>query len=430
MIGTKRISDLITSPNIILPGKINIIDAGVSAGKTHFALTTIPQWSSPEKILYLIDTTNGEMRLQLNMLERARKDPDAAKPIDRLTYAFCDYNTKHIWGDEHAADGKMPIMTYAGFGSEAGWQQRNKLTSFKLSDFDYIICDEMQNMVHYQHYKGGSVNVAAAEDALINVLNEGKTKIVALSATPQAIRDRTRLKPYCYDVPFDRTDLQQLETFHTIPYNGKAEDILLQCKGKRGILYVAEVRSMKRYIGFANSIGMRANGFWSTKSDTQKDHPMSDEQFDLLNTILGKEVMPRDLDLLVINAASETCIKIQPDILHPIEFMIVHNCNDEIKTQVRGRYNGDLQYFYFHDIEEANSQLVPQHELPERYLNKRIYSEDWKEICAYYQAQKPHGGTYGKETIIEMLKENGYHVSESKKDSKNGGKWYRVISKA
>lgn len=286
-------------------------------------------------------------------------------------------------------------------------------------------------MVNYQHFKKGNIaNVEAAEDALIEVLNEGKTKVIALSATPKAIRERPRLMPFCYDVPFDRTDLRQLETFNSIPYNGKAEDILLQCKGKRGILYVPEVKRMKHYIRYANSIGMRANGFWSIKPETQEDHPMTEEQFELRDTILGKEVMPPDLDLLVINAASETCIKIQPDKEHPIEFMVVHNCNDEIKTQVRGRYNADLPYFYYHDIKEANGLLVPQHELPESYLNRRVYSEDWKEICAFYQAQKPHGGTYGKETIIKMLKENGYSVSEPKKNSKSGGKWYRVINKA
>ena len=68
MIGTKYISDLITDPNALLQGRINIIDAGVSAGKTYFALTTIPEWTSPEKILYLIDTTNGEMRIQQNII--------------------------------------------------------------------------------------------------------------------------------------------------------------------------------------------------------------------------------------------------------------------------------------------------------------------------------------------------------------------------
>ena len=284
-------------------------------------------------------------------------------------------------------------------------------------------------MVNYQHYKGGSANVAAAEDALIEVLEEGKTKIIALSATPQAIRERTRLIPYCYDVPFDRTDIRQFETLNRIPYSGKAEDILLQCKGRRGILYVAEVRSMKRYINYANSIGMRANGFWSTKDDTQKDHPMSNEQFRLRDTILGKEAMPQDLDLLVINAASETCIKIQPDEQRPIDFMIVHNCNEEIKTQVRGRYNADLQEFYYHNTKEGNDNLMRENPLPEQFMERRIYSEDWKEICAFYQAQKPHGGSYGKETIIKMLEENGYKVSDRKKDSKNGGKWYRIITK-
>ena len=185
---------------------------------------------------------------------------------------------------------------------------------------------------------------------------------------------------------------------------------------------------MKRYINYANSIGMRANGFWSDKEETQKKHPMNGDQCKLRDTILGKEVMPQDLDLLVINAASQTCIKIQPD-NRPIDFMIVHNCNEEIKTQVRGRYNADLQDFYYHNVEEGNDNLVRDNPLPEHYLNRRIYSEDWKEICAYYRAHKPHGGTYGKETIIKMLQENGFQVSEPKKDSKNGGKMYRIITK-
>ena len=52
MKGNKRISHLITDPAAILPGRINIIEANVSAGKTHFALNTLPAWAgSPERIL-------------------------------------------------------------------------------------------------------------------------------------------------------------------------------------------------------------------------------------------------------------------------------------------------------------------------------------------------------------------------------------------
>ena len=81
MIGTKTISDLITDKETIKAGRINIIDAPVSSGKTHFALNVLPAWAgSPSKILYLIDTTNGEMRIQRNILT-----------VCRQTYAFYYY---------------------------------------------------------------------------------------------------------------------------------------------------------------------------------------------------------------------------------------------------------------------------------------------------------------------------------------------------
>ena len=64
MAGTKSISDLITDKKMIKPGSINIIDAPVSSGKTFFALNTLPEWAgNPEKILYLIDTTNGDLSI-------------------------------------------------------------------------------------------------------------------------------------------------------------------------------------------------------------------------------------------------------------------------------------------------------------------------------------------------------------------------------
>ncbi len=203
MIGTKHISDLITDPNALKKGQINIIDAGVSAGKTFFALTMIPKWTSPEKILYLIDTTNGEMRIQRNILTQA---------IGREHYAFCDYNTGEIWGEKVDVVGKMPVMTYAGFGTEV----RKVDSKFNWFDYDYIICDEMQNLVDYQRFNERSTNLEKAEEALRTIVAEGTTTIVAMSATPKKIRDR--FGELCYDVPFDRSELCQLCTSTVIPY--------------------------------------------------------------------------------------------------------------------------------------------------------------------------------------------------------------------
>ena len=406
MIGTKHISDLITTQDALKKGRINIIDADVSAGKTFFALNTIPKWTNPQKILYLIDTTNGEMRIQLNTLA-----------IGRMDYAFYDYNTKHVWGEGNCG-GKMPVMTYAGFGTEV----RHNEGSFKWHDFDYIICDEMQNLVGYQTFNDRSTILEKAEDALRTIAREGNTTIVAMSATPQKIRER--FGSLCYDVPFDHSELAQLETHHTIPYKGSTYDLLLSLKGKRGILYTARISEMKDFIEFAKSIGMRANGFWSTSA---KGEPLSREQLDLRETVLADETIPDDIDLLVINRASETCIKIQ-ETNSKIDFMVVHDSNKEIQVQVRGRYHGDLAEFYYHDAYDVLVYQIEQTQIPANYFGKRLYSEDWYALIRQLNLKYPNGTYIGKEKLYKVLAQCGYSITAPKKDSKNAGKLYRILT--
>lgn len=409
MTGSKHISDLITDKNELLQGRINIIAANVSAGKTHFALTTIPNWSKPEKILYLIDTTNGEMRIQQNIIA-----------VDRMKYAFFDYNTGHTWG-ETGVEGKMPVMTYAGFGAEV----LKADSKFKWIDYDYIICDEMQNLVNYQHFSDRSTNLEAAERALRTIVDEGLTTVIAMSATPQKIRER--FGELCYDVPFDRSNLLQLETAYQIPYSTSIDELLPELKGKTGIVYTTEIRNMKHCIEYAQSIGIRANGFWSASAKTQNDYPFTDEQRSLREIVLSQETIPEDIDLLVINRASETCIKIRAD-KRPIDFIIVHDCNKEIQTQVRGRYHGDLDTFYYHDSDAANLYQIAQCHIPPRFINQRLYSEDWDSLLSVLKSQMPTMPQFGKPTLWSLLSQCGYTVSEPKKDSKKGGKYYRVLS--
>lgn len=399
----KTITDLITSPDALKSGRINIIEAPVSSGKTHFALNTIPAWAgSPSKILYLIDTTNGELRIQRNILS-----------VCRQTYSFYDYGRKSVWGERsEAAENNMPVMTYAGFGAEVRYNGNR----FPWDKFDFIICDEMQNLVNYQRFKKGSINVEAAENALRRVAAAGRSKIIAMSATPQQIRER--FGELCYTVPFDRSDLRQLETQEEIPYCGSVEEILLQYKGQTGILYASKISQMKKYIEFANENGIRANGFWSVNADI----PMDQDQLALRDTVLGEETFPVDLDLLVINAASQTCIKIQGE-KRKVDYMIVHDKNEEVKTQVRGRYHGDLLFFYFHDVEAANHYKARETLLPECFLNTRLYSDRWEELCKTVMLTRPHGGYYSMPTVARYLNENGYDVVK-KKDSKRNGQYY------
>ncbi len=312
-------------------------------------------------------------------------------------------------------------MTYSGFGSEI----RSNNPAFNYFDYDYIICDEMQNLVDYQRFDKRCTNLEKAEETLRAIAAEGTTTIVAMSATPQKIRER--FGELCYDVPFDRTDLRMLETKSVVPYKEKVESLLLRLKGKTGILFTVNVGDMVHYIEYANSIGYHANGFWSISMDTQLKHPHSQEQKDLREKVLSDETIPENVDLLVINRASETCIKIQAD-NRKVDFMIVHYRNEEIRTQVRGRYNGDLSELYYHDIAAANLYQIGKCTISAQYFGKRLYSEEQQALFRELDLRKPDGTPYGKDTIWEVLSQCGYQVSESKKDSKNHGRHYRTIN--
>ena len=412
MIGTKTISDLITDSSVLKTGCINIIEAPVSSGKTHFALNTLPMWAgTPEKVLYLIDTTNGELRLQRNILT-----------VSHQTYTFSDYCSGKIWGEgAHDADGKMPVMTYAGFGSEVIHGRH-----FDWHSFDYIICDEMQNLVNYQNFKGKKECLIAAENALRDILRESTSKIICLSATPQKIRERFGI--LCHEVPFDRKELRQLETFEMIPYIGKIENILAQHIGQTGILYISNVTDMIHYIDYANSIGLSANGFWSPSDTTQAKYAMTKDQWTLQNTILQDETFPSNLNLLVINAASETCIKINGE-KRKVDYMIVHNKNEEVCVQVRGRYHGDLQKFYYHNVEDWNNLACRN--IPNQFLNTRLYKADRDNLCDILDLRKPDDPNayhYMWPTVMKYLLKNGYEVIGPIKDKKRNGQNYYVIS--
>ena len=258
---------------------------------------------------------------------------------------------------------------------------------------------------------------------ILSALEEGSTTILAMSATPQKIRER--FGELCRDVPYDSSELIRLETFSRVPYYEKVENILNKKKGKTGILYTTKIEDMKRYIDYANSIGIRANGFWSLSA---AKHPLSMEQLALRETVLSDETIPDDIDLLVINRASETCIKIQGE-KRKVDYIIIHDCNEEIQTQVRGRYHGDLPEFYYHNNTNTNLEKVKQHPLPDSFLNRRLYSEDWDDIQWELNLLRPDGKHYGTPTIIKYLRKCGYCVSDPQKDRKHKGKYFRIISK-
>lgn len=162
--------------------------------------------------------------------------------------------------------------------------------------------------------------------------------------------------------------------------------------------------------------GWKVQGFWSVHN---KDNPMDDSQLRLRSEILTTEKIPDDVDLLVINAASETSIKIKSH----VDFIVIHNTNSDEITQVRGRYCGNLDQVFIHEQEVENTTLLWK--IPPEYLDRKLSAADNKKLRSEYPIHDSFGKAIGWSIYKKILKNSGYNVTIS---SSNGHD-YTVISK-
>lgn len=406
MKGSKYLSELITEPIMLRKRYINLIDANTSAGKTYFALTALPKWAgSPEKVLYLIDTSNGEYRLLENTLT-----------ISRADFELANYNNK-AWGEfANLAKGKMPVMTYAGFGSVVGEFERRKAPAF-WKRFEYIVCDEIHNLLNYQRFGNrGNENLARAEKALLDIVNSGKATVIGLSSTSSNVRKR--FGKLCRDVPYNRSELRTYETTKIVSYTG-IETILAQIPPhSTGIAYTSQIAQIQKTIEIAKNYGIRACGFWSINASK----PMDDSALALREYVLKEETIPEDVDLIVINRSTETSVKIQ-SVKRSVDYMIIHDSNPEIQAQVRGRYCGDLGTLYLHtqDMKDNRKIIVPP---PAQYLYVWLDKAQKDKLCEILNLRNERGQLYKWTTVYQSLREAGYDIEQKR----TGNKRYHRIT--
>ena len=106
--------------------------------------------------------------------------------------------------------------------------------------------------------------------------------------------------------------------------------------------------------------------------------------------------------------------------------MKIEAYHKDVQTQARGRYDGDLAEFYYHD--EAAAIYVECPPVPEQFLNVRLYADGQRELCNTLALKRPKdAGYYAMPTVVKVLRANGYSVVK-KKDSKKNGAHYYIIS--
>ena len=393
MTGTKYLSELVDS-SALQKGKLNVIKAPTGSGKTYFALQHIPSLAEDtvHEVVYLIDTINGK------------------EQIVRNYNAISEY---HKWSQEVEEGGmwfeprnEVVILTYAKFG----YLITKYLDFYKK--FRYIVCDELHNLLKFQHFSKIPNYHSIARGALELAVKEESATVIALTATPSTIKEA--FKAPAVEIPIDQTELKQYEVKETVGYTNLDSVLSQMDVGTVGLCYISRIHNMLAFEQKAKEAGFSPVCIWSINN---ADHKMTEVQLDARRSILENWVIPPQYDLLIINSSSETSLKIKS----PVDYVIVHSSNPDTQIQVRGRVNGDLQTLYL------PTEGVPTVTVPTAFLGKQLFSQKKAELVDALNLRDPSNNRqYRWPTVKNVLIDNDYTVTEGR----SGNRRYVIIEPA
>ena len=384
MTGTKYLSEVVNL-DTLKKDHLNIIKAPTGSGKTYFALTAIPATlpDAVHKVVYLIDTINGREQILKNY---------NARSIYR--YWDVEVNGEAFCFED---DDRIVIITYAKFGVLL-----EKHPDFH-EHFEYIICDELHSLFKFARFGSQPNSHSIAQHGIERAVRNEHTKVIALSATPDRIK-REFDAPH-HDVPIDDTDLIHYETRQIIPYTNLSYLLTSLDPSETGICFVSRITTMKAIEADAQELGLNPISIWSIRNT---DHAMSEQQLNVRKQLLNNFEIPAEHHLLIINASSETSLKIKSH----VDYVIVHSGDRETQIQVRGRVNSDLSCLYL-PSNDATALTVP-----EDFLNRPLFTQDKTSLCEIINQSNAYGRRYGWTTIRRMLDMQGYCISQGRKDNK------------
>ena len=392
MKGTKYLSELVDC-SAFQKERLNIIKAPTGCGKSYFALHHIPTLTEDalHNVVYLIDTINGKEQLVRNY------------------NAISEY---HGWSKEVEEDGmwfdpnnQVVVLTYAKFGYIF-----TKYHDF-YKKFTYIVCDEIHNLLKFQHFSKVPNYHSLARMALELAVKDSPATVIALTATPGSIYDG--FKAPVAEITIDQSELKQYEVKETVGYTNLNSVLDRVDVGTVGLCYISRIRAMIEFEQVAKGMGFSPISVWSINN---QDHPMSEEQLAVRRSVLEEWSIPSQYDLLIINSSSETSLKIKSH----VDYVIVNSSNPDTQVQVRGRVNGDLQTLYL------PVEGIPTVSVPTEFLGKQLFRKDKQNLLNILNLRNANNRLYGWPTVKNILIDNDYHITEGR----SGNLWYSIIEPA
>ena len=282
------------------------------------------------------------------------------------------------------------------------------------NDHSLICPDELsQAAKQITYHKGGDVNYTkVAFDELEKRVDNPTNTVVTINATPRlGIRRFDIFKIHIVKLS---EELEELPTKNTETYHEIEVPLSRVGASEKGLIYTRLIKSMKKIKGLLESKGIDAALLFSPHS---KSHKMTLEAQRAARMLEKEERIPDDVQVLIINAAYETGLNIDPEKSH-LDYIIVHDADEDTQTQVRGRYRGELDRLYLKMREEDFEREIP-YEIIEPYLGRVLWSADRRELVQALNFRDKNGRQCMWPTVKNVLINQGYSIEEWKRHGKN-----------
>ncbi len=396
MKGTKYLSEMV-DVSLLKQDKLNIIKAPTGSGKTYFALTYVPSLVKGNVIwhmVFLIDTINGREQILSNYNTSSEYWSWASEVEDGECAWFCN-------------DNRVVVMTYAKFGYLC-----QKHTDFQ-NNFQYIICDELHSLFHFQDYSPKPNIHSVALMGIKSAIRNSKTTVIALTATPWIVKQKL-CDNDVYELPIDQDVLIHYDQEQIIPFTNWEAILSSVDASDIGLFYTSRITKMREVERKAKELGFSPVSIWSIRNE---ENPMTQEQKDVRDSVLKNFSIPTGYNLLIINSSSETSLKIKSH----IDYVIVDSTNIDTQVQVRGRVNSDLKNLYLLNADGAKPM-----EIPDEYIGVPLFSRDKTRLCGCVNVRDPYNVPYKWTTVHKLLLDWGYLITEGRRNNQR----YVIITRS